>query len=94
MDRPILFGTAKLIAAILLFSADEVRAEPLTFLFEGYIDTLVDIDLDESVTIGTPFFGSYSFDPAGVEDYYPDDPAVAFYGFVPPSNLTVTVGNY
>jgi len=83
------------VAPILLMTiATAARAEPKTFFFEGYIDTLVDFGLDDSVMIGTPFSGSYTFDPAGVEDYYPDDPAVAFYGFVPPSHFTVTVGNY
>ena len=74
--------------------APVAKAEPLTFFFEGHIDTLVDIGLDESVDIGTPFFGSYTFDPVDAADSSPGNPHFGFYGFLSPAHLSVTVGNY
>ena len=83
-----------LMLMMMALTAREARAEPMTFFFEGHIDTLVDIGLDESVDIGTPFFGSYTFDPVGATDSSPDNPHFGFYGFLSPSHFSVTVGNY
>lgn len=86
--------TRLFLVAMAIVATAEAHAEPVTFSFGGYIDTLADIELDGSVTIGTPFSGSYTFDPVDAADSSPHDPHFGFYGFLAPSHLSITVGNY
>lgn len=93
MKRRISFLTLMAMATAARFTATGARAEPKTFFFDGHIDTLVDIGLDGSVAVGTPFSGSYTFDP-GATDSSPDNPRLGFYGSLSPAHLFVTIGNY
>lgn len=72
----------------------QAMAAPQTFSFSGYIDYVSEtLPLDGSVTAGVPFSGSYTFDPEGVSDSYPDIPGVGFYDF-PDGWMGVSIGNY
>lgn len=80
---------------VLLVGAHAAPGAPLNFFFEGNITRIHDsLELDESVFIGAPFRGSYTFDPTGAHDSYPDDPNTGNYYFGPPARLWAQIGIY
>ncbi len=73
-----------------LAGAGPVLAAPVTFEFQGVVTQVVfPFELDGSVSVGTPFTGSYTYDPLAPNTS--SDPAIAIY---PASGFRVTVGNY
>lgn len=70
-------------------------ADYFTFYFEGKVSFIRDyLDLDESVYVGAPFSGGYTFDPTGVTDYYPGNPNVGSYYFGDAGRMWTQIGNY
>jgi hypothetical protein len=81
--------------ALLVAFAGGARAEPITFVFTGTVSTVDDRFglLDRSVTVGTRFTGSYTFEST-TPDSNPDPTVGDYWHRVPGYGITVTLGNY
>lgn len=83
-----------LVCALFVVSAGQALGDPLTFNFNGNVTYVADyLDFDESIYVGAPFSGVYTFDPTGVGDYYPNSSNVGFYGF-PAGKMSARIGNF
>ena len=86
------------LAAGLLASAGNVQAEPITFVFEGTVESVFDGlgVLDDSVAPGARFVGAYTFDsdtPNTAPPLDEGEPGL-YHHNSPPAGVHVRIGNF
>ena len=85
------------LAASLLASAGSVQAEPITFVFEGTVESVFDGlgVLDDSVAPGARFVGAYTFDSDTANTAPPLDEGEPglYHHNAPPAGVHVRIGN-
>ena len=71
-------------------------AAPITVFFTGSVILVDDPGsrLDGSITVGTPFSGSLSYDPAALADTLPDPSEGAYYPDPADFSFSVVIGSY
>ncbi len=86
-----LFAALTLFAVLGTLAPTDAASAPVTFVFQGVVFQVDDLGptLDGSVSAGTPFAGSYTFDPTTPNESL--DPSFALYEAI---EIGIDIGNY
>jgi hypothetical protein len=95
MRRPHVISAAGMLLVTLGVGATPAWATLVSAYFEGVMDRVDGgLGLDDSVAVGSPFWGTYAYDTEAATDYYPGDGGVGYFSFGTTETLLIHIGNY